>query len=138
MSRSSLLFETRYRRKDGSTFPVEVSVRVVEREGKRYFHAVARDIGERKRAEAALRQSEERLALALEATADGVWDWDLERDTIYLSPRWERMLGYAPGEIATVEQASSVVHRDDRARLEALYREHFAGRTAQVEMELRA
>jgi PAS domain S-box-containing protein len=138
LSQGSLLFETRYRRKDGSTFPVEVSVRVVEEGGRRLFHGIARDISERQASEAALRQSEERLALALEATADGVWDWDLERDSIYVSPRWERLLGYQPGEIATVERARRVVHPDDRKRLEAAYREHFAGRAPQVELEIRA
>jgi PAS domain S-box-containing protein len=138
LSHGSLRFETRYRRKDGSTFPVEVSVRVEGQEGRRLFHGVARDITERKQAEEAIRQSEERLALALEATADGVWDWDLARDAIYVSPRWARMLGYQPGEIATVEQARSVVHPEDRPRLEALFREHFAGRIPQVELEIRA
>ncbi|HEU4385136.1 MAG TPA: PAS domain S-box protein [Anaeromyxobacteraceae bacterium] len=137
LSQGSMLFETRYRRKDGSTFPVEVSARVLEQGGRRLVHGIVRDITERKAAEAALRESEERLALALEATADGVWDWDLERDAIYVSPRWEHMLGYQPGEIATVERARRVVHPDDRPRLEALYQEHFAGRTQQVELEMR-
>ena len=138
LAQGSMLLETRYRRKDGSTFPVEVSVRVIQHGRRRLFHGIARDITERKVAEAALRQSEERLALALEATADGVWDWDLERDAIYVSPRWARMLGYEPGEIATVEQARQVVHPEDRERLEALYREHFAGRSPQLELEMRA
>ncbi len=138
LSQGSLRFETRYRRKDGTTFPVEVSVRVVEQGGRRLIHGIVRDIAERKTAEEALRRSEERLALALEATADGVWDWDLERDAIYVSPRWERMLGYPPGEIATVARARRVVHPDDRPRLEASYGDHFAGRTPQVELEMRA
>jgi PAS domain S-box-containing protein len=45
------LFETRYRRKDGLTLPVEVSVRVAELDGKRYFQAIVRDITERRRLE---------------------------------------------------------------------------------------
>jgi PAS domain S-box-containing protein len=56
----SAIFETIHRRKDGSTFQVEVSSRAVEIEGARYFLAVTRDISERKRAEAALRDIEGR------------------------------------------------------------------------------
>jgi diguanylate cyclase (GGDEF)-like protein/PAS domain S-box-containing protein len=76
----------------------------------RYFEAVAHcrledphiqgivvncwDVTERKRVEVALRQSEERYALAARGANDGLWDWDLETDLIYLSPRWWSMLGY--------------------------------------------
>jgi PAS domain S-box-containing protein len=136
-SQVSSIFETRYRRKDGSTFPVELSVRALEQGGRRLFHGVARDITERKRAMAALQEGEERLALALEATNDGVWDWDLARDAIHVSPRWARMLGYEPGEIVTVERARQVVHPDDRSRLDALYGELFSERAPMLEIEMR-
>ncbi len=136
-SQVSSIFETRYRRKDGSTFPVELSVRALERGGRRLFHGVARDITERKRAMAALQESEERLALALEATNDGVWDWDLSRDAIHVSPRWARMLGYEPAEIVTVEWARQAIHPDDLSRLEARYVELFSERAPTLEIEMR-
>ena len=47
------------------------------------------------RALRALADSEERYALALAGANDGLWDWDLRTDTIYLSPRYKAMLGYA-------------------------------------------
>lgn len=46
---------------------------------------------------AGLPREEERLRLALEATSDAIWDWDLRTDRTYFSPRWFTMLGYAPG-----------------------------------------
>ena len=51
--------------------------------------SLAVDVTESRRAEAALRASEERYALAAQGANDGLWDWDLELDRIYLSPRWK-------------------------------------------------
>src|SRR4051812_28914780 len=56
---------------------------------------VARDITERRRSEAALRESEERLTLAFAGAQEGIWDWDLETSAVFYSPRWKQMLGYA-------------------------------------------
>lgn len=54
---------------------------------------------QRKLAEALeqVRLREERLNYALEATQDGIWDWDIVKNTFFLSHRFEKMLGYAPG-----------------------------------------
>jgi signal transduction histidine kinase len=43
----------------------------------------------------ALQAREERLQLVMQATNDGIWDWDLRTDEVYYSPRWKEMLGYA-------------------------------------------
>jgi len=45
--------------------------------------------------------AEERYALAARGTNDGIWDWDLEKDEIYFSPRWKAMLGYSDDEIGS-------------------------------------
>jgi diguanylate cyclase (GGDEF)-like protein/PAS domain S-box-containing protein len=79
-----------------------------------------RDITEHRRAEEALRQSEERYSLAVRGANDGLWDWDLRTDRIYFSPRWKQMLGYQEHEIGdSVQEWFSRVHPDDLQHLKA-------------------
>ncbi|MDD2463024.1 MAG: PAS domain S-box protein, partial [Desulfobulbus sp.] len=63
-----------------------------------------------------LRCSEERYALALDATSDGLWDWDLHTGELYCSPAYYRMLGYTPGELTPNQYASGLdlIHPEDR------------------------
>jgi diguanylate cyclase (GGDEF)-like protein/PAS domain S-box-containing protein len=79
-----------------------------------------RDITDQRKAEEALRQSEERYSLAVRGANDGLWDWDLRMDRIYFSPRWKQMLGYLEDEMSdSVEEWFSRVHPDDLQRLKA-------------------
>jgi diguanylate cyclase (GGDEF)-like protein/PAS domain S-box-containing protein len=81
--------------------------------------AIVRDVTEAKRAEAALRASEERYALAAQGANDGLWDWDLVNGRIYFAPRWKAMLGYSDEEIGTSpDEWFSRIHPDDRERVE--------------------
>ena len=76
-----------------------------------------REISERKRADASLRESEERLTLAFAGAQEGVWDWNLVTGYVVYSPRWKQMLGYADDEIEPhVSAWERLLHPDDMAR----------------------
>jgi len=93
---------------------------------------------ERKRAEEALRASEERYALAVNGANDGLWDWDLERDGVYFSPRWKAILGYRKEEIGgRIEEWLDRVHPEDLERLRTALTDHLEGRTPHFECEYR-
>jgi two-component system, cell cycle sensor histidine kinase and response regulator CckA len=112
----SFAFDTNHRRKEGTLFPVEVRVRPLVMGGKHYGVALARDVSERRRAEGALRESQKRLALALEASRLGPWDWNVETNEVVLSPEWKRQMGYGDEEIpGRYEEWESRIHPEDKA-----------------------
>ena len=76
------------------------------------------DITEQRRLENQLRQSEERLTLAMEASRDGLWDWNLETGESYCSPAYFRMLGYddAPFDATMASQWTGLIHPDEQQR----------------------
>ncbi len=69
------------------------------------FEQAQQEIEERERIAAALQESEERYALAVNGANDGIWDWDLKTDKIYFAPRWKSMLGYEDDEIGDTPDA---------------------------------
>jgi PAS domain S-box-containing protein len=133
--------EMRQVRKDGTPIEVEgVSVALRDPAGRiTGFVAVNRDVTDRRRAEQALRLSEERLKLALEATSDGLWDLNLATGRGYISPQWARLLELPGSEL---DDARDLVRRHftpERGTPEArAIRDHYHGRTPWYEYELRA
>jgi PAS domain S-box-containing protein len=102
-------------RQDGSSTDVEVAGSAIEDDGG--IQVILRDISERRRHEAALRESEERLTLAFAGAQEGVWDWNLETNAVVYSPRWKQMLGYDEDEIEPhVSAWERLLHPDDKAR----------------------
>jgi len=103
-----------------------------------HFLAVFDVITERKQAEASLLESEHRLTRVIDGSDQGFWDWNLRTNTFTVSPRFETMLGYQPGETAIkVENWASYVHPDDLEKAWASIKRHLAGESPVHEMELR-
>ena len=84
---------------------------------------------ERVRLSQALVRIEERNALAELAANDGLWDFDVEGNDVYFSPRWRAMLGYDEADLKGGFDWRSLVHPDDMSRVQAAIREHVAGKT---------
>jgi PAS domain S-box-containing protein len=104
-------------RKDGTEFPAEISVSRITYEGSVALQAIVRDITQRKRAEEALSESEERFRLIAQATSDVIWDWDLTTGHIWRSEGMQRLFGYAPSEEGPrITWWYERVHPEDRER----------------------
>ena len=93
---------------------------------------------ERQSGEDALRDSEERYALAVRGANDGLWDWDLEADVVFYSPRWKSMLGFGVEEVGdSPREWIDRIHPDDRPPFRRHLNAHLAGASEQLEFEHR-
>jgi len=107
-----------YRCKDGSTLPFESRRRVMRSGDSWIIVATARDIRERIAREEALRKSNERFDMAVRATNDVIWDWDLLTDEIWWNDNFTKVFGH-PREAAdrTVKSWYEGIHPDDQGRV---------------------
>ena len=110
----SMRIESIHRRKDGGIFPVEVIANYVRYRDKEYNIAFVRDLSERKRADAALRESEERLHQAIRVSQTGIFDHDHLTNTIYWSPEQRAIYGLTADETVTLEGFLARVFPADR------------------------
>jgi len=85
-----------------------------------------------------LRSALDRFVIACGGQDDGIWDWDVSRNTVYYSPRWKEMLGYVEGEIGnSPDNWFDLVHPDDRERLKNLIDANLAGSMTPLEHRYR-
>src|SRR5829696_7566719 len=100
-------------RKDGSEFPIEMSLGETYEDGERLFTGVIRDVTERKKVEKALEESGERIRTLLQNTSDIITLLEADGTVRYISPAVERVTGYRPEEQVGTNAFGSV-HPDDR------------------------
>jgi PAS domain S-box-containing protein len=115
-----------------------VRVEQLERDSAAQRDALERSDAQRALAQAELRAAEERYALALRCSQDGLWEWDLAINAVRLSPRWMSMLGFESEQLASDLAAwRERVHADDRAAFEQALQRHLDGSDARFEHTLR-
>lgn len=79
-----------------------------------------------------------RFDLAVRGSNDGLWDLDVLKQEIYLSPRWKEMLGYRDDEIDNTQDAMyALIHPDDRASVQQMTEDYLARRTMNYVLEYR-
>lgn len=118
-------------RKDGSPVSIKLSVRRMQGDGESDFVCLVQDVTERRRALAALKESEERLKLAVTATRSGIWDADLLAGTCWWSPEFVAMLGYTENEMPPrVGVWEKLIHPEDRGAVLTLAERFIAGQAA--------
>ncbi len=100
---------------------------------------VTQDISDRKQHEQELRETRERLELALRGADLATWDWNIESGEVIFNPRWAEMRGFRPEEIrGHVESWIAGIHPDDLARVKSALGDYFEGRRSDYEIEHRA
>ncbi|MCU0844325.1 MAG: PAS domain S-box protein [Spirochaetes bacterium] len=104
-------------RRDGSTFPYEISVATVELPDGPATLAYVRDISERKTADAALAETLDNLRRSQEIAHVGNWRLDIATNTFCVSDEGARIWGFPPGQHPSFEEVSRRIHPEDRDRI---------------------
>lgn len=99
---------------------------------------LALEAADRKKVEQALRTSEGRLAMTVQSTNIGIWDWDLSSNDVYFSHEWKRQLGYEDHEFAnSFQEWECRVHPEDHERALGAIEAYLNGRVEALENEHR-
>ena len=121
--------------KDGGRISVIVNVTPIRYCDSPALLLVLTDITERKRAEKALAENEQRFNLALEGTGAGLWDWNMVNDRVVYSMQWKRMLGYEDHEVENSFSGwNNLWHPDDCTKIEETLADYLAGKTSRYEI----
>ena len=99
---------------------------------------IGHNVTARRESEEKLRKSEERFSLAMRGANDGFWDWNLDTNEVYYSPRWKSMLGYENHELPDdLDTWKRLVHPDDKAMVFNQVQDYLNGQVDSFEVEMR-
>jgi PAS domain S-box-containing protein len=132
--------ECPFLRRDGSRIWVSTSTRIIRDEDGRTIslQGFTVDITRRKQAEEELRLSKEQFQLAVQGSNDGIWDWNLVNNTLFLSPHWKEQLGYMDHELSNeFSTFQSLVHPEDWPKIEEYVGRYLKGLVEKYDIEFR-
>ena len=124
----------------GESISVAIRTLILTLLGALTIVAVLRQLRHIEKGERALRESEERYALAMEGANEGHWDWDIPTDRLFVSPKMKTLQGLsADTEINTRAAwlARITIHPDDKPQLVSALEDHLRGLTPRYECEYR-
>ena len=120
-----LSFETLHLTKDGRRIPIDIRVSFLSYGGQEFHCAFVRDVTERKRVDEALLETQERFELAVRATNDGIWDWNIVTGELYWSDHTYDLLNYEPREfVPSLERWRSLLHPEESEQVLEGVRRH--------------
>ncbi len=130
----SLRFVNRCRTKDGEYVHLEWHMQM---EGE-LMYASARDISHELTSQQVIAAQKEQFELAISGSNDGIWDWSMLTNDLFLSERWKSMVGYEDHELANnFNTFSQLLHPEDHARVFEFLDQYLAGRIELYEIEFR-
>jgi two-component system, cell cycle sensor histidine kinase and response regulator CckA len=121
-----VVFESVHLRKNGTSMPVEVDSRIIDFDGKKVFFSINRDITGRKKAEEALRESEEKYRDLFENANDLIQSVDMEGRLLYVNRKWREVLGYTKEEVNNLTMMD-ILRKDQLPHCTALLNRVVAG-----------
>ncbi|MDF1882057.1 PAS domain-containing protein [Sulfurimonas sp. MAG313] len=131
-------YEWVYVNLQGENFDAEVTLTKIEDNEDIFLHVHLRDITKKLQEAKELEKLRERNELAITGSNDGLWDWDVTANKLYLSPKWKAILGYEDDELeSSFESFKTVTHPDDFQSLMDVVYEHFRKRDSGIEFLVR-
>lgn len=128
----------RHKLKDGCIRDVEVYSGPVKLKGQVRLHSIIIDVTAQKRAEADLRESNERLSLVVQGAKAGIWDWDMQTQRVFHDKQWKVILGYEEDELSgDADLWTSRWHPEDAGKIQRAMENYLAGKTDKYEIEYR-
>ena len=138
-STSKLECQYRIKAADGSYRWVEDHGLPIRNEAGRVIRLVGAvsDISRRRQTEQALRDSEQRYALAMQAVNEGIYDWNIATGEMYYSPRVREAVGLTPEELGSRTDWLDRIHPDDLSAYKKAFAAHLKGETERLTCEFR-
>ena len=141
LRKSGSLFqrEATFLGRNGAGYRLLFTAKVIVMEGEPCALIIGKNVTERHAAELALQESEARWQFALDGAGDGVWDWQGDSDTMFLSRGYRSMLGYEAAEPLGTTYVDWIerIHPEDREAVEAAASAYLAGTTPAYKAEYR-